>query len=87
MKWFGLAVMCSLVSGAGYAQMPGPGVSFEFFRDKVQPIFLAKRPGHARCVECHDNTTPRLQEMSTGATTWNEEQSRKNFDADRKSVV
>ena len=87
MKWFGLAVMCSLVSGAGYAQMPGSGVSFEFFRDKVQPIFLAKRPGHARCVECHDNTTPRLQEMSTGATTWNEEQSRKNFDAWKQLVA
>src|SRR5271154_3492318 len=56
-------------------------LSFEFFRDRVQPIFLAKRPGHARCIECHDNGTPRLQELLPGATTWNEEQSRKNFDA------
>ncbi len=87
MKWFGLAVMCSLASGAGYAQQPASSVSFEFFRDKVQPIFLAKRPGHARCVECHDNTAPRLQEMSAGAATWNEEQSRKNFDAWKQLVA
>jgi hypothetical protein len=56
-------------------------LSFEFFRDRVQPIFLAKRPGHATCMECHDNGTPRLQELSPGATTWNEEQSHKNFEA------
>jgi hypothetical protein len=62
-------------------------LSFEFFRDKVQPIFLAKRPGHATCMECHDNGTPRLQELSAGAKTWNDEQSRKNFDAWSKLVV
>jgi hypothetical protein len=56
-------------------------VSYEFFRDKVQPIFLNKRPGHARCIECHDTGTPRLQELSPGATSWNEEQSQKNFQA------
>src|SRR5262249_45185714 len=61
--------------------------SYEFFRDKVQPIFLAKRPGHARCIECHDNGVPRLQELSPGATTWNEEQSKKNFDAWSRLVV
>src|ERR1700740_1582473 len=62
-------------------------LSYEFFRDKVQPIFLAKRPGHARCVECHDNGTPRLQQLSPRATAWNDEQSRKNFDAWRTRVA
>src|SRR5438552_6424394 len=65
-------------------QEPGsPAASaldFEFFRTKVQPIFLAKREGHTRCVSCHSKGTPmRLQALSPGATTWNEEQSRKNF--------
>ena len=56
------------------------GLDFEFFRTKVQPILLAKRDGHTRCVSCHSKGTPmRLQELSPGATTWNEEQSRKNF--------
>ena len=55
-------------------------LDFEFFRTKVQPIFLAKRDGHTRCVSCHSKGTPmRLQELSPGATAWNEEQSRKNF--------
>ncbi|HWZ29713.1 MAG TPA: hypothetical protein VNX18_00160 [Bryobacteraceae bacterium] len=83
MTWYCLPVLCSLLSGGAYAQAP----SYEFFRDRVQPIFLAKRPGHARCVECHDNTAPRLQELSAGSTTWNEEQSRKNYDAWVKLVV
>lgn len=55
-------------------------LDYEFFKTNVQPIFLAKREGHARCVSCHIEGTPmRLQEMSPGATTWNDEQSRKNF--------
>jgi len=58
----------------------GSALDFEFFRTKVQPIFLAKREGHTRCVSCHSKGTPmRLQALSPGATTWNEEQSRKNF--------
>ena len=62
-------------------------LDYIFFRDRVQPIFLAKRPGHARCLVCHDHTTPRLQELSRGAATWNEEQSRKNFEAWQHVVV
>ena len=59
---------------------PASALDFEFFRTRVQPIFLAKRDGHTRCVSCHSKGTPmRLQELSPGATTWNEEQSRKNF--------
>jgi hypothetical protein len=65
-------------------QAPAPArasLDFEFFRTRVQPIFLAKREGHARCVACHASGTPmRLQPLSPGAMTWTEEQSRKNFD-------
>ena len=28
-------------------------LDYEFYKTKVQPIFLAKRPGHAPCVVCH----------------------------------
>jgi hypothetical protein len=45
----------------------------------VQPIFLAKRPGHARCVTCHSHGAPPLQPLPPGAAMWNEEQSRANF--------
>src|SRR5260370_35153067 len=30
-------------------------LDFEFFKTKVQPIFLAKREGHTRCVSSHSN--------------------------------
>ena len=74
------------------AQEPGsPAASvldFEFFRTKVQPIFLAKREGHTRCVSCHSKGTPmRLEALSPGAATWTEEQSRKNFQIVRTKVV
>jgi len=63
-------------------------LDFEFFKTKVQPIFLAKRDGHTRCVSCHSRGTPmRLQALSPGATTWNEEQSQKNFQVVRPRVV
>ena len=63
-------------------------VDYDYFKTNVQPIFLAKRAGHARCVSCHIEGTPmRLQELSPGATTWNEEQSRKNFELIRTRVV
>jgi hypothetical protein len=87
---FGLFVLPLVCAGFLPAQTQAPaqsGVSYEFFRDKVQPIFLAKRPHHALCIECHDTGTPRLQALSPGATTWNEEQSRKNFDAWKVVVV
>ncbi len=69
------------------SSLPASSLDYNFFRDRVQPIFLAKRPGHARCIVCHDHTNPRLQELSPGATTWNEEQSRKNFEAWRPFVA
>ena len=59
----------------------GESLDYEFFKDKVEPIFLKKRPGHARCVSCHTTNNVRLHlvPLSPGATTWNEEQSRENF--------
>jgi hypothetical protein len=40
-------------------------LDFEFFKTKVQPIFLAKREGHTRCVSCHSIGTPmRLEALS-----------------------
>ena len=67
------------------AQQPAPSstapsLDLEFFRTQVQPIFLEKRPGYTRCVACHsEGNVAYLQPLSPGATTWNEEQSRKNF--------
>ena len=56
-------------------------LNYEFFKTKVQPVFLTKRAGHTRCVACHtSNNAPfHLVRLSPGSTTWNEEQSRQNF--------
>src|SRR6516164_5800105 len=54
-------------------------LDYTFFKERVQPIFLAKRAGHARCVTCHNHGAPPLQPLSAGAESWNEEQSRANY--------
>jgi hypothetical protein len=50
---------------------PTPTLSYEFFKTQVQPIFLKKRPGHARCIACHgQETTPLdLAPLRSGRTT------------------
>jgi len=64
-------------------------LDYDFFKTKVEPIFLFKRPGHARCVVCHTiNHVPlHLVPLSPGSTTWNEEQSRQNFELVQRVVV
>lgn len=72
------------------ASVPAASASldYEYFKTKVQPIFLAKRPGHARCVACHGSGTPlRLQPLSPGSASWNDDESRKNFQAIQRVVV
>jgi hypothetical protein len=70
------------------AGAPASALDFEFFRANVQPIFLAKREGNARCYSCHSKgTSMRLEELSPGAATWNDEQSRRNFQVVRARVV
>ena len=85
-----LVLLMALAVTTAFTQTPkaGSSLDFEFFKTRVQPIFLAKRPGHARCVVCHSVGTPfRLQPLSPGAATWNEEQSRRNFEAAQREVV
>jgi len=69
-----------LVVAALLAQSPAPQPDYAFFRDRVQPIFLQKRPGHARCITCHSHGSPPLQPLAAGADAWTEEQSHRNFD-------
>lgn len=60
-----------------------PTLDYNFFKAKVQPIFLKKREGHARCYVCHGgaNNALHLAPLSPGATNWDEEQTRQNFAA------
>lgn len=72
---FALACVASLPVAA-------QSLDYDVFKTKVEPIFLTKRPSHARCVVCHAgaNNAFRLQPLDKGATKWTEEQSRKNFE-------
>lgn len=82
-----LAVLLSLTLTAALTGQTG-SLDYAFFKTKVQPIFVARRPGHARCIACHGSGTPlRLQPLAPGATTWTDEDSRKNFEAVRRVVV
>ena len=72
------------------APVAPPELDYAFFKARVEPIFLAKRAGHARCYVCHRGSgagTNYLQMLSPGATTWDEEQSRQNFESVRRYVV
>ena len=86
-------VLLALMTAAVHGQQPATSASssslnYEYFKTKVQPIFVAKRPGHARCIACHGQGTPlRLQPLPAGSTSWNEDDSRKNFQAVQRVVV
>lgn len=86
---FAMTVAVALAQQAPPSPPAGSSVAldFEFFRTKVQPILVAKREGHARCVACHTTASNmRLQPLPAG-TVWNEADARKNFDAVRRTVV
>ena len=48
-----------------------PTLDYEFFKTKVEPIFLKKREGHTRCYVCHEESTNpfRLEKLPAGAAS------------------
>jgi len=88
-----LVQVLAFSSGALIAQQPASAsratLDFEYFKSQVQPVFLIKRAGYTRCVVCHTGSgeVGFLQPLSPGATTWNDEQSRKNFEAVSRLVA
>ena len=78
------SIALSVFAFVGFAAVPAAAQSLDYqmYKSRVEPIFLKKRPGHARCVVCHaaSNNAFRLQPLDKDATTWTEEQSRKNFE-------
>src|SRR3954470_4231584 len=56
-------------------------LDYQTYKATVEPIFLKKRPAHARCVVCHASANHpfRLEPLNRGATTWTEAQARKNY--------
>lgn len=75
------------------AMQPAPpaanALSFQIFETRIEPIFLKKRPGHARCYGCHSeyNRGFHLEKLSPGAVNWTNDQSQRNFQSILQHVV
>ena len=74
--------------GAVVCAQGRPTLDYGFYKSRVQPIFLAKKEGHTRCIVCHAeaNNHFNLQKLEPGATDWTEAQSRQNFQMVEKLV-
>lgn len=94
----GLAItFLALCASAQAPQAPvaagTPELDFQYFKTKVEPIFLEKREGHTRCYICHAEGSRaaisafRLQRLAPDATFWTDEQSRANFELVSKLVI
>jgi YVTN family beta-propeller protein len=77
------------------ASTAAQSLDFGFFKARVEPIFLKKRPGLARCYVCHGVRVKigyrrsgfRLQTLSPESTFWTEEQSRLNYEVVSRLVT
>ncbi len=93
------AILLCVFAPFGTAQTAGspgahaPQLDYEFFKTRVEPIFLKKRSDdHARCYVCHQvmrhgGGPLSLEMLPPGASFWTEEQSRRNFEVVSKLVV
>jgi hypothetical protein len=72
----------AVVSNSMAPAQTAPKLDYEFFKSRVEPVFLAKRPDHARCYVCHveSNNAFRLERLPAGTREWSDEQSRRNFE-------
>jgi len=80
----GIALQCAVTS------VDAQSLDYEFFKARVEPLFLQKRPGHTRCVVCHaerSNNAFRLEKLPAGGGSWTEEQSRRNYEMASRLVV
>lgn len=78
-----VAVLAAVaVSSSMSNAQTAPKLDYEFFKARVEPVFLTKRPDHARCYVCHveSNNAFHLERLSPEARAWTEEQSRRNFE-------
>jgi hypothetical protein len=85
MRWIIAAVLFSAIAPAR-----AQSLDYEYFKSRVEPVFITKRAGHTRCYVCHSersNNAFRLEKIAPGASFWSEEQSRRNFAMASRLVV
>ena len=83
------AVLGFVLGLAVAPQMRAQSLDYGYYKSHVEPFFLKKREGHARCVVCHSasNSAFKLQPLNPGSTSWTDEQSQKNFEVVSLLVV
>jgi hypothetical protein len=84
-----LILAIAVLAAAAAAQTGPKALDFATYREHVEPIFLKKRPNHARCAACHTASASnfQLQPLDPGATAWTAAQSRLNFASVSRLVV
>jgi hypothetical protein len=83
-----LGIASCATAWAQDAAPPSNTLDFATFEERIQPIFLSKKAGLARCYVCHSQGTPfRLQRLGEGSRVWTTAESRKNFEAVRRLIV
>jgi hypothetical protein len=78
-----MSVVAALAVSNTIAAAPSaPKLDYDYFKSKVEPVFLTKRPDHARCYACHveSNNAFHLERLAPDTQAWTEEQSRRNFE-------
>ena len=71
-----------------FARAAADELDFEYFKNEVQPIFLAKRNNNVRCIQCHTRSSGfRLQPLADDTLFWTDEQTRFNYASARAFVV
>src|SRR5262249_14204229 len=71
----GVIAAAAVLAAASASQMTSraaPTLDYDFFKSRVEPVFLQKRDGHTRCYICHaeSNNAFRLDRMSPAANAW-----------------
>ena len=86
-RMFGSVLLGSLGASA-LAQQNGVELDFEYFKNEVQPVYLAKRDGNIRCIQCHTRSSGfRIQALEEHRLFFTEEQSRMNFESASQFVL
>lgn len=77
-------VFAALALAAALQTTPQPKATldFDYYRARVEPIFLKKRAGLVPCYKCHSANNVRfLQRLPPGRNAFTDEESRRNFQA------
>ena len=83
----GVLTTASMLAGAAHAA--DVTLDYDFFKARVQPIFLTKRDNHVRCYVCHSEASNafKLVHMEKGQKAYTEEETRKNFETVSRLIV